>query len=174
MPNWSESPILVVDDSALQREFVVALLHELGFVEVLQASDGMEALQILENKEGAPVEFVLSDLDMPGMDGIELMRTIAQHKWANNLIVMTARDPRLLDAVESMALEDKDIHLLGAFASRWCESNWRRFCRAFPTGTGLASRWMLVCSDWMISGAAWSRVNFYHGINPRLIWLPGG
>lgn len=114
MPNWSESSILVVDDSALQREFVVALLHDLGFVYVLQAGDGVQALQILESKDGPPVDFVLSDLDMPGMDGIELMRVIAEKKWAQNLIVMTARDPRLLDAVESMAVEDKDIRLLGA------------------------------------------------------------
>lgn len=114
MSNWSDSSILVVDDSALQREFVVALLHDLGFIYVLQAGDGVQALQILESKEGQPVDFVLSDLDMPGMDGIELMRVIAEKKWAHNLIVMTARDPRLLDAVESMAVEDHNIHLLGA------------------------------------------------------------
>lgn len=114
MSIWSKSSVLVVDDSALQREFVTSLLRELGFVNILQATDGVHALRVLESQDGAPVDFVLSDLDMPGMDGIELMREIAEKKWAHNLIVMTARDPRLLDAVESMALEDKAIHLLGA------------------------------------------------------------
>lgn len=113
MSEWIKSSVLVVDDSALQREFAMALLHELGFTNVIQARDGLHAQEVLLARAGAPVDIVLSDLDMPGMDGIELMRVIAKQQWARNLIVMTARDPRLLDAVESMAQEDRTIRLLG-------------------------------------------------------------
>lgn len=114
MPNWKDYSVLVVDDSALQREFAVALLHDLGFEDIRQAADGLGAVRILESLPVGEIDFILSDLDMPGMDGIELLREVAKHQWARYLIVMSSRDPRILDAVENMASEDPSIKLLCA------------------------------------------------------------
>ncbi|SFM96978.1 EAL domain, c-di-GMP-specific phosphodiesterase class I (or its enzymatically inactive variant) [Formivibrio citricus] len=114
MSNWKEYSILVVDDSAMQREFAVGLLREMGFEKIQQAADGVGAVHALELLAPDGVDFMLTDLDMPGVDGVELLREVAKHRWAQYLIVMSAREAGILDAVEGMASEDESIKLLCA------------------------------------------------------------
>lgn len=114
MSNWKDYSILVVDDSALQREFAVGLLREIGFENIQQAADGVGAVHVLELLAPNSVDFMLTDLDMPGVDGVELLREVAKHRWAQYLIVMSAREVGILDAVEGMASEDASIKLLCA------------------------------------------------------------
>ena len=66
--------ILVVDDVAVNRQMLLALLQPLGF-EVLEAADGQEALN--QWRTGSP-ELILMDLVMPVMDGLEAIRSIRQ------------------------------------------------------------------------------------------------
>lgn len=66
--------ILVVDDSPLTRELVANLLEAVGY-DTLRAPDGPSALERLE-QEGPPVELVVTDLEMPEMDGVELTRRL--------------------------------------------------------------------------------------------------
>jgi len=63
--------ILVVEDSDLQREICVHQLKGLGFENVSSAKDGFEAHAFLENN---PVDLIISDWEMPEMDGIELLK----------------------------------------------------------------------------------------------------
>lgn len=65
--------ILVVDDSSTMRKIVSRSLRQAGldFDEILEASDGQEALNLLENEK---VDLILSDINMPNMDGIEFLR----------------------------------------------------------------------------------------------------
>jgi CheY-like chemotaxis protein len=64
--------ILVVDDDAAIRELLRFVLEEEGY-EVIEAADGAEGLQ---QYQAAPIDFVITDLQMPGMDGLELMMTL--------------------------------------------------------------------------------------------------
>ncbi|MCB1347337.1 MAG: response regulator, partial [Maritimibacter sp.] len=64
--------VLVVDDSRAQRMVAAVSLRRQGF-DVVEAGSGEEALQILRS---APVDLVLSDWMMPGMDGLELCRQV--------------------------------------------------------------------------------------------------
>lgn len=64
--------ILAVDDSASMRKMVSFTLEQAGF-EVVQASDGPEALRFAEGKA---VDLVLTDVHMPGMDGISLIKAL--------------------------------------------------------------------------------------------------
>ena len=64
--------VLVVDDSRAQRKVVAVSLKRQGF-DVVEAGSGEEALGILRS---APVDLVLSDWMMPGMDGLELCRQV--------------------------------------------------------------------------------------------------
>jgi EAL domain-containing protein (putative c-di-GMP-specific phosphodiesterase class I)/FixJ family two-component response regulator len=109
---WAGRRVLVVEDSVVQRGYLVGLLRQLGFGEICEAGDGNEALQILE-RAAEPVFLVLTDLEMPGMDGIELTCQLRERRLTENLIVVSARDPRLLEIIESMACDDASIGLLG-------------------------------------------------------------
>ena len=64
--------IMTVDDSASVRQMVSFTLRDAGYG-VIEAGDGKDALAKLA---GAPVNMVITDLNMPNMDGIELIRNI--------------------------------------------------------------------------------------------------
>ena len=65
--------ILVVDDFPTTRRIVRSLLKELGFTNVEEAEDGQDALNKL--KQGG-FEFVVSDWNMPNLDGLEMLKQI--------------------------------------------------------------------------------------------------
>lgn len=64
---------LVVDDFSTMRRIVRNLLKELGFNNVEEAEDGADALNKLRTTK---FDFVLSDWNMPNIDGLELLKTI--------------------------------------------------------------------------------------------------
>jgi len=65
--------ILIVDDSNTMRKIVTRSLRQAGIDvgEIVEAGDGVEALALLE---GQKVDLILSDINMPNMDGIEFLR----------------------------------------------------------------------------------------------------
>lgn len=65
--------ILVVDDFSTMRRIVKNLLNELGFSDITEADDGKTALPLLQSGQ---FDFVITDWNMPGMPGIELLRHI--------------------------------------------------------------------------------------------------
>jgi two-component system chemotaxis response regulator CheY len=65
--------ILVVDDSTTMRRILSKTLARLGFHETSEAADGRAAL---ERMQASPVDLVIVDWHMPGMSGIDLVRTI--------------------------------------------------------------------------------------------------
>jgi len=69
----SNLKFLVVDDFATMRRIIRNLLKELGFSNVDEAEDGVNALQKLRNEQ---FDFVVSDWNMPNMTGIDLLRSI--------------------------------------------------------------------------------------------------
>lgn len=84
--------ILIVDDSAMMRALIrrVIKLTELPVNEVVEAADGAEALKILECSE---VDLLLTDVNMPGMNGVELLREISrQARWPKLIRVIISTD----------------------------------------------------------------------------------
>ncbi len=65
--------VLLVDDSSTMRKIVGRSLRQAGldFDNIFEAADGIEALEVLENEH---VDIVLSDINMPNMDGISFLR----------------------------------------------------------------------------------------------------
>jgi two-component system chemotaxis response regulator CheY len=76
---------LVVDDFSTMRRIVRNLLKELGFTDVEEAEDGVAALQKLR---GGDFDFVISDWNMPNMDGLTLLRNIRSDEALKNLPVL--------------------------------------------------------------------------------------
>lgn len=66
--------ILIVEDYAVNRSFVKFLLEEYGY-EVLEAENGLEAVESVRNQ---PPDLILMDLAMPDMDGLTAMEKIRQ------------------------------------------------------------------------------------------------
>lgn len=106
--------IMVVEDSHLQRSVTVELLKRIGISRLFEAASGLEALILLEKVEKKPA-VIIADLQMPGMDGIELIQQMAEHYSDIALIVVSGADRKLLDTLGSM-VEACNMTLLGAFA----------------------------------------------------------
>ena len=66
--------VLVVDDSATVRKFVAASLNMKGF-RVVTAADGVEALELMPAEK---FDLIITDLNMPDMDGFEFIRTLRE------------------------------------------------------------------------------------------------
>jgi two-component system, chemotaxis family, sensor kinase CheA len=81
--------ILVVDDSPLTRELISSLLEAVGY-EIVNAADGSEAFDRLQRES---VDMVVTDLEMPRMDGLELTRRLKSHATLRSLpvVIITTR-----------------------------------------------------------------------------------
>jgi two-component system chemotaxis response regulator CheY len=80
--------ILAVDDSASMRQMVLLTLQDVGY-DVIQACDGVEALELARQ---SAVDLVLTDVHMPRMDGITLvreLRSLLNYKLVPMLILTT-------------------------------------------------------------------------------------
>ncbi len=95
---------LVVDDFSTMRRIVRNLLKELGFVNVQEAEDGVDALNKLR---GDTFDFVVSDWNMPNMTGIELLRAIRADAALKHLPVLMvtaeAKKENIIEAAQAGA-----------------------------------------------------------------------
>jgi len=95
---------LVVDDFSTMRRIVSGLLRELGGENIVEAEDGMDALSRLGK---APVDFIISDWNMPKLTGLELLKAVrADGQLAGipfMLITAEARKDNILDAARAGA-----------------------------------------------------------------------
>ncbi|PTC00871.1 chemotaxis protein CheY [Thalassospira xiamenensis] len=77
--------ILVVDDFSTMRRIIKNLLRDLGFQNVSEADDGNTALPMLQN---GGFDFVVTDWNMPGMQGIDLLKAIRADEELSHLPVL--------------------------------------------------------------------------------------
>jgi len=79
--------ILIVDDSSVMRKIVERSLRQAGLeiVQVLEASNGAEALVVAQNNA---LDLILSDINMPTMDGLEFVRRLRGVENAKNVPVI--------------------------------------------------------------------------------------
>ncbi len=79
--------VLIVDDSAVMRKIILRSLEQAGlqFDEVLQAGSGVEALEILKSK---PLSLILTDVNMPAMDGLEFVRRLEELSLVQSIPVV--------------------------------------------------------------------------------------
>jgi two-component system chemotaxis response regulator CheY len=82
----SKIRFLVVDDFSTMRRIVRNLLKELGFTNVEEAEDGAVALQRLKSAGG--IDFVITDWNMPNMDGLTLLQSVRSDPGLKHLPVL--------------------------------------------------------------------------------------
>jgi len=97
--------ILIVDDSAMMRAMVkrVIKLADVQVEEILEAGNGAEALALLESHD---VQLLLTDINMPVMNGAELLREIAQNdRWRGLVRVIISTDGSVARRDEAAELD---------------------------------------------------------------------
>ena len=104
--------ILLLDDESFTRRMVTHQLEQLGLPDVVGFEQPLDALAFLE-AEGASVDIVLLDLQMPGMDGIEVLRHLARLKFGGGVILLSGEDRRIVGTALTLA-RAHNLNMLGA------------------------------------------------------------
>ena len=91
--------ILIVDDFSTMRRIIKNLLRELGFSNAVEADDGQTALPILQ---AGGIDFLVTDWNMPGMTGIDLLKKVrADPNLATLPILMVTAEAKREQIVEA-------------------------------------------------------------------------
>lgn len=79
--------ILIVDDMSTMRKIIKNMLTKMGCDDLHEADDGTPAWDMIQNayKDGAPFDFIISDWNMPGMTGLDLLKNIRASAEFNTL-----------------------------------------------------------------------------------------
>jgi two-component system chemotaxis response regulator CheY len=85
--------ILIVDDFSTMRRIIKNLLRDLGFTNTAEADDGLTALPMLQN---GSFDFLVTDWNMPGMSGIDLLRAVRADERLKHMpvLMVTAESKR--------------------------------------------------------------------------------
>lgn len=91
--------ILIVDDFSTMRRIIKNLLRDLGFTNTVEADDGTTALPIL-NSGG--IDFLVTDWNMPGMQGIDLLKHVrADEKLSTLPVLMVTAEQKREQIIEA-------------------------------------------------------------------------
>jgi two-component system chemotaxis response regulator CheY len=96
--------VLIVDDSAAIRKILQRVLRQtdIPIGDVIEAGDGVEALKALSDRH---VNLILSDINMPNMDGLQLLAQLKQHdKWKAVPFVMVTTEGGQGKVIEAVQL----------------------------------------------------------------------
>ncbi|MGY8625079.1 EAL domain-containing response regulator [Chromobacterium violaceum] len=114
LDKWKDRSVMVVDDSATHRLLAVGLLEEIGFGTVHEAEHGLDAMNKLSALER--VDLVVTDLNMPYMDGVKLLESIASKLQGKvRFVAVMSGVPRdVLDTVQGV-VDASELNLLAVF-----------------------------------------------------------
>ena len=104
---------LIIDDDPLVRRQTSLLLTTIGVTEIITVTNGEAALLAIERAGSTGIDLLITDLKMPGMDGIEFLRCLAHAGYPGDLIIASGVDAQLLHTVADLA-RSKGLHLRGA------------------------------------------------------------
>lgn len=91
--------ILIVDDFSTMRRIIKNLLRDLGFNKTQEADDGITALPMLK---GGEFDFLVTDWNMPGMQGIDLLKAVrADAELANLPVLMVTAEQKRDQIIEA-------------------------------------------------------------------------
>jgi two-component system chemotaxis response regulator CheY len=115
-----ETRILIADDMPTIRELVKNQLKNMGFKNIIEASDGEAAMNLVISNTtiGTPIQLVISDWNMPKLSGLEFLKQIrASTDWANlPFVLLTSESER--DQVTEAILAGVSQYLVKPFAGK--------------------------------------------------------
>jgi len=119
----------VVDDFSTMRRIVRNLLKELGFVNVQEAEDGVDALNKLR---GEAFDFVVSDWNMPNMTGIELLQAIRADAALKHLPVLMVTAEAKKENIIMAAQAGASGYVVKPFTAATLDEKLKKIFAAFP------------------------------------------
>ena len=110
--------VMVVDDMSTSRGLILQALDAMGVTNVRYTADGNAALSELEKK---PAHLVISDYNMPGMDGLHLLKALRPHarlKGIGFILITGKADKQIIDTGRALGMNNfikkpfqpKDLH----------------------------------------------------------------
>lgn len=105
---------LVVDDEELMRDFLCMAVEKAGVGNVISATCGADALDQVEENPRA-IDIIICDLQMPEMDGIEVIRHLANDGFRGGIVLVSGEDKRVLKTAEHMA-EVRGLNVIGSMS----------------------------------------------------------
>ncbi|MEJ2360236.1 MAG: chemotaxis response regulator CheY [Gammaproteobacteria bacterium] len=107
--------ILIVDDFSTMRRIIRNLLHDLGFKNTEEADDGISALPMLQ---GGDFDLLITDWNMPGMQGIDLLRHVRADKKLSTLPVLMVTAEQKREQIEEATQLDVNGYIVKPFTKR--------------------------------------------------------
>ena len=99
MSHQTDMRFLIVDDFSTMRRIVRGLLKEIGYINAEEAEDGAVALGMLQNTK---FDFVVSDINMPNMNGFDLLSAVKKDAALKHLpVLMVTAEARKEDIVRA-------------------------------------------------------------------------
>jgi len=120
---------LVVDDFSTMRRIVRNLLKELGFLNVQEAEDGVDALVKLRADE---FDFVVSDWNMPNMTGIDLLREIRADAKLKHLPVLMVTAEAKKENIIAAAQAGASGYVVKPFTAATLDEKLKKIFQNFP------------------------------------------
>ncbi len=105
--------VLAVDDDTFMLELIGVALKGLGVEQIKCASTGASALAALDGT--ATFDLLICDLNMPGMDGVEILRHLAERNFSGDVALISGEDWRILKSVETLA-GAHNLKILGTYS----------------------------------------------------------
>lgn len=102
MKNKDQS-VLVIDDEDIALDIVSDFLQQFGFQAIHTAGDGRSGLRLLDRMPQSPA-YIIVDVFMPDMDGIEFLGELAKRNFKGAVILISALDPQMLQLAREIAL----------------------------------------------------------------------
>jgi two-component system, chemotaxis family, chemotaxis protein CheY len=124
-----DTKFLVVDDFSTMRRIVRNLLKELGFVNVQEAEDGVDALNKLRSES---FDFVVSDWNMPNMTGIDLLRAIRADANLKHLPVLMVTAEAKKENIIEAAQAGASGYVVKPFTAATLDEKLKKIFAAFP------------------------------------------
>jgi len=115
MPANLKMKVLVVDDFATMRRIITNVLRQIGFENIVEAEDGVKALQVLEQDS---IDFVITDWNMPEMSGLDLLKAIRSRGERSDLPVLMVTAESLQENIVAAARAGVNNYIVKPFDAK--------------------------------------------------------
>lgn len=112
--DFASISVLIVDDDDFQRKLLCKMLNAVDIVDIYQAATAAAALEIVVAIPES-IQVIISDLDMPDLDGMAFLRLLSEHQINAHVLILSSKQDSILRSVKLMS-EEYGLNVLGAMS----------------------------------------------------------